>query len=238
MKGAGFLLRGLGLWRTRPGLMALGVVPALIVLAVLLAGLVTLTAVVGDVVAWATPFARDWTPVLRGGMRLLLAVAVLLGAAVGSTLVFTGLTLAVGDPFYERIWRATEELLGDPPVGGGPGFWRSARDGAVLAGIGLLLSVLLLVVGFLPVVGTAVALAGGLLVSGRLLALELLSRPLEARGLDRRARRDLVATQRATVWSFGVATQACFLVPGGAVAVMPAAVAGATMLARDLLAES
>jgi CysZ protein len=37
------------------------------------------------------------------------------------------------------------------------------------------------------------------------------------------------------VLGFGVATQLCFLVPLGAVATMPAAVAGSTMLARELL---
>jgi len=72
-------------------------------------------------------------------------------------------------------------------------------------------------------------------VSGRLLAGELLSRPLEARGMDRVARAEVLRRDRASVLGFGVATQLCFLVPLGAVAVMPAAVAGATMLARDLL---
>ena len=37
---------------------------------------------------------------------------------------------------------------------------------------------------------------------------------------------------------FGVATQLCFLVPLGAVATMPAAVAGATVLGRELLADA
>ncbi len=95
----------------------------------------------------------------------------------------------------------------------------------------------LLLLGLLPVVGAAIALVGGLLVSGRLLAGELLARPLEARGLDRHQRRELLRRRRGPVWGFGLATQAFFLVPLGAVAVMPGAVAGATMLARDLLAE-
>jgi CysZ protein len=40
------------------------------------------------------------------------------------------------------------------------------------------------------------------------------------------------------VLGFGVAVQLCFLVPGGAIVVMPAAVAAATHLTRDLLAEA
>ena len=72
-----------------------------------------------------------------------------------------------------------------------------------------------------------------------LVALALvLGRPLEARGLDRHARRTLLRAPRAPVLGLGMATQACFLVPLGAVVAMPAAVAGATMLAREVLAES
>ncbi len=74
------------------------------------------------------------------------------------------------------------------------------------------------------------------MVAGRALAGELLSRPLEARGLDRRARAALLRPHRGRVLGFGAATQVFFLIPLGAIAVMPAAVAGATMLARDLLA--
>ncbi len=75
----------------------------------------------------------------------------------------------------------------------------------------------------------------GFVLAGRVLAGELLSRPLEARGMDRHARADLLRPHRGRVLAFGAATQAFFLVPFGAIAVMPAAVVGATMLARDLL---
>lgn len=236
VSGPAYLLRGLGLWRTRPRLLLLGVVPALLVLLLLLAALGVLVWRVTDLAAWATPFADGWADPWRPLARLLLAVAVVVGAVLLSTVVFTGLTLAVGDPFYERIWAGVEEQLGNAPDGDGLSWWRSARDGLVLAGTGVLVALLLLVVGVVPVVGAVAALVGGLALSGRLLAAELLARPLEARGLDRRARRALLRRRRATVWGFGLATQACFLVPLGAVAVMPAAVAGATMLARDLLA--
>ena len=236
MSGPAYLLRGLALWRTRPRLMLLGVVPALLVLLVLLGALAALLWRVTDLAAWATPFADDWADPWQPLVRLLLAVVVVVGAVLLSTVVFTGLTLAVGDPFYERIWAAVEEQLGDAPGGNGPPWWRSARDGLVLAASGLLVGLLLLVVGLVPVVGTLTALLVGLALGGRLLAAELLARPLEARGLDRHARRELLRRRRTTVWGFGLVTQACFLVPLGAVVVMPAAVAGATMLARDLLA--
>lgn len=236
MSGPAYLLRGLGLWRSRPRLMLLGAVPALLVLLLLLSALAALVWRVGDLAAWATPFAESWSDPWQPLMRLLVAVAVVAGAVLLSTVVFTGLTLAVGDPFYERIWAGVEEQLGGAPDGDGSPWWRSARDGLALASAGVLVALLLLVVGLVPVIGTITALLGGLALGGRLLAAELLARPLEARGLDRQARRAVLRRRPATVWSFGLATQACFLVPFGAVAVMPAAVAGATMLARDLLA--
>jgi len=227
---------GFGTWRTRPRLMLLGVVPALVVLLVLGAAVVALLLVVGDLAAWATPFADDWAAPVRGLVRALLAVAVVLAALLLASTSFVALTLVVGDPFYERIWLRTEEALGGPPPGEGPGFWASTRDGAALAAVGLLASVVVLGVGLVPVVGPVVGVLLGVLLSGRLLARELLSRPLAARGLDRAQQARLLRGHRGRVLGFGLATQLCFLVPLGAVAAMPAAVVGSTRLARDLLA--
>lgn len=235
MRGPAYLVRGLGMWRRRPGLMLLGMLPALLVLAAVLAALVGLLLHVGDLLAWATPFADDWAETLRGLLRVGLAVLVVLGFVVVSSLTFTAVTLTVGDPFYERIWVETERMLGGEVPDQGPGFWRSAKDGAALAGAGVLLGAGVFVLGLLPVVGTVVGLVLGVTVSGRLLAAELVSRALEARGMDRIARAEVLRRDRSAVLGFGVATQLCFLVPLGAVAVMPAAVVGATVLARDLL---
>ena len=235
MRGPGYLLRGLGLWRTRPGLMLLGMVPALLVLLLVAGTLVVLLLQVGDLVAWATPFADDWATALRAVVRTGLALLLVVGFLVVASMTFTALALTLGDPFYARIWAETEQMLGGDVPDSGPGFWRSAADGLVLAGTGLLLGVGVLVLGLLPVVGTVVGLVLGVVVSGRLLAAELVSRALEARGLDRAARAEVLGRDRGAVLGFGVVTQLCFLVPLGAVAVMPAAVAGATMLARDLL---
>lgn len=235
MRGPSYLLRGLGMWRRRPGLMLLGMLPALLVLGAVLAALVGLLLHVGDLVAWATPFADDWAETLRGLLRVGLAVLVVLGFVVVSSLTFTAVTLTVGDPFYERIWAETERMLGGEVPDQGPGFWKSAKDGAALAGTGVLLGLGVFALGLLPVVGTVAGLVLGVAVSGRLLAAELVSRALEARGMDRVARAEVLRRDRGAVLGFGVATQLCFLVPLGAVAVMPAAVVGATMLARDLL---
>ena len=227
--GVGHLARGFGMWRRRPGLMLLGMVPALIVFLLLLAAFLVLLWKVDDLVDWAT------TPrtVLRIGLMLaVLSAAVFLFAAM-----FVALTLAVGDPFYERIWRATEGMLGGPVPNRDIGTLRSVGDSLVFAGISMIAGAGVLLVGFLPVVGPILGVVVGLLVSGRLLASELVARPLEARGLDRAARKELLSRNRGGMLGFGVATQAFFLIPFGAIVVMPAAVVGATGLARDLLVD-
>ena len=48
----------------------------------------------------------------------------------------------------------------------------------------------------------------------------------------------LLRGSRARELGFGIATQLVFLIPGGAIAVMPAAVVGATRLARDVFARA
>ncbi len=218
--------------------MVLGMVPALVVFAVLATGLVLLVLNLGDVSAWLTPFADDWADSVRGLLRVGLSLVLLMAAFSLSALSFTGLTLMVGEPFYERIWRETERMLGGAVPAGDLGLARAVRDGAVMIAIGAATAVVVVAVGFLPVVGALAGAVLGFVVAGRVLAAELISRPLEARGLDRAARASLLRLHRSRVLGFGLATQAFFVVPLGAIVVMPAAVVGATMLARELSGEA
>lgn len=234
-RGAGFLLRGIRLWRERPLLMLLGIVPAVVV-ALLIVGLfVLLLMFADDAIAWATPFADDWNDTVRSVFRVGLLLIVLVGAGMLAIVTFTGLTLAVGDPFYEKVWKEVEISLGGDVPDRGVGWVRGALDGLVLVGMGLMLTVVVFALGLLPLIGTIVGAVLGLVVSGRLLAGELVSRPLEARGMDRAARSALMRQHRGAMLGFGVCVQACFLVPLGGILVMPAAVAGATYLARAAL---
>jgi len=234
---AGFALlgRGFAFWRRRPTTMLLGLVPAAIAFVLLAAGLITLGVQLPGLVDWATPFADPWDTGWRNLFRLAVAFVVFAGAAVLAVVTFTALTLVIGDPFYERIWRAVEEELGGPVPDAGGGFWRTVVDALQLMGLGLVFAVLAALAGLLPVIGTVLGAVVGVLLTGRLLARELIARAFEARGLTLEHRRQLVRAHRWRVLGFGVATQLCFLVPLGAIATMPAAVAGSTMLARGLL---
>jgi uncharacterized protein involved in cysteine biosynthesis len=233
--GVGMLLRGFGFWGRRPRVMLLGLIPAAIVFAVILAGLIALGINLPGLIERVTPFANAWVDPWPAVVRGAVGVLAFGGAVVFAAITFTALTLAVGDPFYERIWRAVELEIGGEVPERGVGFWRSVRDSLVLIGVGLVTAIGVGLSGFIPVVGAVLAPVLGVVLSGRLLALELSSRPFEARGIPASERRRLLRGRRAQVLGFGVATQLCFMVPLGAVFTMPAAVAGSTMLARSVL---
>ena len=233
--GVRMLLRGFGMWRTRPGLMLLGLLPALIALAIIGAGLIPYGFALGPVTGWLTPFADDWDTVwrmlLRGAIGVVLFAAVVALAAA----TFTALALAIGSPFYDRIWKAVETDLGGVPEGRGSGFRAALGESARLVLYGMRNAILVLLVGLLPLVGGVIATVTGLLLSGSVLARELTGRSFDARAIDRKDRSKALKTSRARALGFGVATQLCFMIPLGALFAMPAAVAGATMLARSLI---
>ncbi|WP_164234356.1 EI24 domain-containing protein [Microbacterium hydrocarbonoxydans] len=238
--GAGIrtLLRGFALWRTRPGLMNLGLVPAVIALVVLGATLVPLFLGLSAITAWATPFAEEWPAVWQGLLRAAVGFVIAAAAIALASAVFTALTLTIGDPFYQRIWRAVETDLGDPPASDGGGFWSAVGEGLRLVILGILVAIVVLLIGLVPLVGGVLGSVLGVVLSGRLLARELTGRSFDARDLSPADRAALFAGSRARVLGFGVATQLCFLIPGGAVVVMPVAVAASTMLARDMMARA
>lgn len=238
LTGIRFLGRGLGYWKRRPGLMLLGLVPALIALALLTAALLPLFLSLGVVTDWATPFADSWDPFWRSTLRAALGIVIVVVALVLASVVFTALTLLIGDPFYQRIWRAVETDLGGPVPAGDGGFLVAAGESIRLVSLGILVALLALALGFLPVVGGALAAIVSVFLTGRLLARELTGRALNARDIPSAERSRMLRTRRARLLGFGTATQLCFMVPLGAVFIMPTAVAGATFLARELLAEA
>ena len=216
-------------------MMALGLVPAAIVAAVLIAGLIAVGTFLPGITEAVTPFADGWPGLWATVIRVAVGTAIFGGALVLVAVSFTALTLLVGEPFYDRIWRTVEADLGHADIDSGYGFWRSVADVLGLLARGFIVAIAAALIGLIPAVGGVLATIFAVSFTGWLLADELTSRALTARGMPRATRRRLMRRHRARVLGFGVATQLCFLVPLGAVATMPAAVAGATLLARSLL---
>jgi CysZ protein len=237
--GVADLGRGFAVWGTSPRLMLLGAVPPLITGVIALALLVGLVLVVPVVAAALTGFADGWPPVLRDGLRLAIDLAIVALGGVVLVLAFTAATLTIGDPVYERIGRRVEDRLGDaPPEVHEPvlaGMLRALGEGTRLTALGVLVGLAAFLLGLIPVAGPALATATGILVGGRLLALELTGNAFAARGLRLADRRAAFRARPWRVIGFGAATAALFLIPFAPVVLMPAAVAGATILSRRIL---
>lgn len=241
-RGIRFFFRGFGAWATSPKLMLLGAIPAFIVGAIVLTVVLVVAANIEPIVMWITPFAEPWDPFWRGAARVGTSIALLIALVLLGLATFTAVTLAVGDPFYERIWLAIEHREGGFVRADDPGFWSSIGRG-IVSGLRLLIpsvavGLLLFAVGLIPVVGGISAIALGAILGGRLLARELLSRPFEGRGIDESAQKRLRRGHRARLTGFGAVGYLLFLLPLGAVVAMPAAVAGSTLLAREMLGEA
>lgn len=112
---------------------------------------------------------------------------------------------------------------------------RGLRDGVLLVLRSLMVTVLLLLAGFLPVVGQTVVPVLLTLVTAWFLALELVAVPFSRRGWDLKQRRELLSTRRALALGLGApATQLC-AIPLAAIIIMPAAFAGGVLLAHETL---
>ncbi|GGW75329.1 membrane protein [Streptomyces griseoloalbus] len=220
-----------------------GLLPGLITLVLYAAALVALALWGEDLVTWATPFADDWSSPWAGLFRGFLTVVLFALGLLLSVLTFTAVTLLIGQPFYENLSEKVDRDVspdGTAPESGLPlwrELWISGRDSLRIVVRALVWGVLLFALGFIPVIGQTVVPVIGFLVTGFFLTEELTAVALQRRGVELRERLRLLRSRKTLVWGFGTPLAVAFLVPFVAVFLMPGAVAGATLMARDLLGE-
>ncbi|MFE0047846.1 EI24 domain-containing protein [Streptomyces albireticuli] len=219
-----------------------GLLPGLVTLVGYAAALVALVFWADDVVDWATPFADDWSSPWPGIFRGALTALFFGGGLLLALISFTAVTLLVGQPFYEELSERVDRAEGGTAAESGLPLWRelwiSARESlAVLVRVALW-GVLLFALGFVPVAGQTVVPAIGFCISGFFLTEELTAVALQRRGVPLRERLRLLRSRKLLALGFGVPLTLLFLVPLVAVFVMPGAVAGATLLVRDLMGET
>ncbi|MEV4441479.1 EI24 domain-containing protein [Streptomyces sp. NPDC049577] len=240
--GMSYLVKGqrwMGRDRRRWGL---GLLPGLVTLVGYVAALAALGLWADDVIDWATPFADGWGSPWAALLRTTLTVLFFAGGLLLAVVSFTAVTLLVGQPFYEELSaRVDRAVSGHAPESGLPlwrELWISARESlAVLVRV-VLWGLLVFALGFLPVVGQTVVPALGFCVTGFFLTEELTAVALQRRTVPLRTRLTLLRSRPLLTLGFGVPLTLLFLIPLVAVFVMPGAVAGATLLARDLLGET
>ncbi|WP_063734993.1 EI24 domain-containing protein [Streptomyces sp. RTd22] len=240
--GIGYLVKGQR-WVAQHGRWwGIGMIPALITLVGYAAALVVLFFWTDDVIAWATPFADDWSSPWLGAFRG--ALAILFGAACLflAVITFTAVTLLVGQPFYESLSEEVDRSEGGEAPESGLSTWQEVwigiREALALLIRVTLWSVLFFALGFIPFIGQTVIPALALCVTGFFLAEELTSVALLRRGVLLKERRRLLRGRRLLTVGFGLPLALLFLLPLVAVFLMPGAVAGATLLVRDLTGEA
>ncbi len=155
----GFLARGLGMYARNPRLMLLGLLPAVITFALLVAAFIAVLAFADDAARWMTPYADSWSSELRETARAVITVAIVGVWAVLSLVLFTALTLLIGQPFYEAISKKVEDRLGGVPGGDiDVSFWRTLPrtigENLRLVVRAALFAVVLFAIGLIPIVGS------------------------------------------------------------------------------------
>ncbi|MFE0464873.1 EI24 domain-containing protein [Kitasatospora sp. NPDC058965] len=220
-----------GLWRGQrwvarhPRWWVFGMVPALLALVLIGAALAAFFWWLGDLVDWATPFAAHWSAGWQRAFRDLLTTLLAAGGLLLGVVAFTGLTLAIGQPFYERLVReVAPPPPGAPEIGVLDSLVAGLKVGLRAAGCGIGLFLL----GLVPVVGPVLASVLGVLVSGYFLTVELTTVAYELHGVPPAER---LRGRRALAVGFGAPLVLAFLVPLATVVLMPGAVAGAALLA-------
>lgn len=239
LAGARLLGRGFGLFGGTPGLLVLGVIPAMITLVLITAALATLLYFIGDLATLATWFADDWSEAAKTATRIVAGVAIVGIATLLAALTFVAITLIIGDPFYEIISKRVEERLGDAPAEADIPWYVTIRwnlvDSIKLLLLSLSFSFPLLLAGFVPVVGQSVVPVLNVVVGGWFVALEVTGIPFNRRGLRLADRRQLLRANRPMVLGFGIPVFVLLMVPLAGLLVIPAAIAGSTLLTRHLL---
>ncbi|MFF3453916.1 EI24 domain-containing protein [Streptomyces sp. NPDC002730] len=240
--GFGYLIKGQRWVGGHGRWFGFGLLPGLVTLVLYTAALVSLAYGADDLTAWATPFADDWTSPWQGLFRGFFTALVFVFGLFLAVITFTAVALLVGQPFYESLSEQVDRSEGgDVPESGLPlwrELWISARDSLRVVARVVLYGVLLFALGFIPVVGQTVVPAIGFCVSGFFLAEELTAVALQRRGVELKERLALLRGRRMLTLGFGVPLALAFLVPFVAVFLMPGAVAGATLMVRDLEAPS
>jgi CysZ protein len=229
--GAALLVRGFGLVAGRRRLFLLGALPALITSVIFLALLITMISNLDRII----PQFATW-------IRILIGIGAVGGSVLIMVLVFTAITLAIGSPAYDKISELVETELGDAPDEAAEpvvrSIGRSVGQSIVLTLVSLGGAIVLALLGLIPVVGQSVITVLSTIFGSWMLCIQLLGTPFQRRGIRTVAeRRQAMRAQRVHTLGFAVPTFLLLAIPFVSVLVFPAAAAGATMLARDLLGE-
>ncbi|AOS61082.1 EI24 domain-containing protein [Actinoalloteichus hymeniacidonis] len=238
--GLGIAGRGYALLFSSRRHLLRGALPALLTSILYLGLLIALVYFSGDITAWITPFADGWPQPWRTLTRAVVGVVAFVVILGIGQVMFVTVTLLIGGPIYESI---SEEV--DDKLGGGVTEPQSGWFQSLIGGLGdavrmllrsLIWAVVLLAIGFIPIVGF-IAPVIAILVGTWLLALEMTSLPMGRRGIGLSDCRRTMRKRRMLSLGFALPNYLLMLVPLASLIAAPATLIGATVLARTLLDE-
>lgn len=237
--GVRLLFRGFSLVFSSPKRVLMGALPAVITAALMITGLALLFTNIDTIVDWLTGFADSWSETWRDVVDVLLGISIIALALGLNVILFTAITLMIGGPFYEYIAEEVEDELGGVPEAEQIGWWRGflvgLRSTLLLVGASILFAIPLFFAGFIPLVGQTLVPVLAVCINGYLLGIELTGIPFTRRGRTFKQRRRILATRRSLVLGLSVPAYLLCLVPLAAIVVIPAAMAGGTVLSHRLL---
>lgn len=239
--GIGYLGTGVRRVLRRPRLLLLGILPGVLSLMLFIALFWWLFTSIDFLAEKATWFAQDWSSWWQTTIEVFAGAAIIAASGLLAIVSFTAVTLLIGDPFYEKIAESIEDELGGVPneveVSFGASLRRSLADSLRLVALTALIGIPMFFLGLIPVFGQTVIPVLAAFIGGWFLTVELVGIPFQRRGLRLPDRRRMLREHRAMSLGFGVAVFLCFLIPLGAVLIMPAAVAGGALLTRHVFGQ-
>ena len=241
LAGARYVPRGIAVFAKSPSLWVLGLLPPFLALVIVVFLAILVGVYVDDLVLWATPFADapSWSPAWRTAVRVSFGIGIFVGYVLLAVISFAAVTNLIGQPFFEMISDRIEQRLGNAPVETETPWWRTlprATAGSIfILAIFLSIMIPLFILGFVPVVGQSVVPVVAAIVSGFFLSIEIMSIPLDRRGMRLRERLRFHWRHRAVVIGFGIGFVLLFMIPLMNIVAMPSAIVGGTLLARRLL---
>lgn len=241
-QGIGLYWRGVRTWSADPALMAIGLIPGFITMALFVAAFVALGWGLEGATGWIADRAVGAESELHGIVQFLAGLALMGAWLVLAVYAFVSVTSVVGQPFFEAISHRVDSRLGQVPPSPAWPWWRNAMrgvgEGARLLLLTAPLSLGLFLLGLIPAVGTVASWTLGILLGGWFVTLEFTAFAFERRGMVLRDRRRILGARRARTLGFGAMAFVMSAVPPLAVLTMPSAVAGGTILARLAMEEA
>lgn len=229
--------RGLRFLLARPRLWGWLLAPAVVTLLLMLALVITATALLDGLTARLVSWLPAWLQSLAGtGLTALLGVALALVAA----LLFVSVAGAIAGPFCELLSDAVEsEVTGRPSAP----FSLASFLKELTIGLGHTLrrlvgaitsAVLLFVLSLLPLAGAILGLALGGWFAARSAAYDCYDAILARRVLPYHAKLAFLSRYRARTFALGAVVAVLLLVPGVNLVVLGIGATGATLAALDL----